>query len=81
MQQKPDAQQDYTRRIVMFAILEGAFILLVFLPVLLYLFVFDNGLGDAQRLSYVIQLLLLQVVVSGLLLWKLRIIPGPRTDR
>jgi hypothetical protein len=74
-------QQGQARRVVIFAIVEGLFIISVVVPVLLYLFVHDTGLSEAQQLSYVIQLLILQAVVTGLLLWKLRIIPAPRTDR
>ena len=69
------------RRIIAFALFEGAFLLFVTLPVLLWLFAFPNGLSEADLTRYAIGIAALQLATSGLLLWKFRIIPGPPTDK
>jgi hypothetical protein len=75
-----DGGADYRRRLIAFALVEGAVLLFVTLPVLLWLFVLPNGLSEADLTRYAIGILALQMVVSGLLLWKFRIIPGPPTE-
>lgn len=79
--QNHKSDPEAAKRILAFALIEGAFILFVTLPVLLWLFVFDNGLSETQLTRYAIGIVVLQVVVSALLLWKLRIIPGNNNER
>jgi hypothetical protein len=69
------------RRLIFFVMLDAAFVLLVVVPALIYLFVLDNGLSERDLMLYVVGIVSLQAAVTGLLLWKLRIIPGPRTDK
>ena len=76
----PDVAADYRRRIVLFASLEAAFVMLVLLPGLIYAFVLDNDLSERDLLLYVISLLAVQAIVTGLLLWKFRILRGPQVD-
>ena len=57
-----------------------AFVLLVLLPGLIYLFVLDNGLSERELVLYVIALVVMQALVTGLLLRKFRIIPGQPTE-
>jgi hypothetical protein len=76
-----EADPDFRRRVVLFAVLDAAFILFVLLPGLVYLFVLDNRLSEGDQMLYVVGIVALQVVVTGLLLWKLRILPGPQSDK
>ena len=76
-----DPAGDYRRRIVLFALLDAAFVMLVLLPGLIYLFVLDNGLSERDMMLYVVALLALQAVVTAALLWKFRILPGPQSDK
>jgi len=76
----PDLAADYRRRIVLFALLEAAFVMLVLLPGLIYVFVLDNDLSERDLMHYVVGLLVVQAIVTGLLLWKFRILRGPQAD-
>jgi hypothetical protein len=76
----PDLAADYRRRIVLFALFEAAFVLLVLLPGFIYAFVLDNDLSERDLLLYVVGLLAVQAIVTGLLLWKFRILRGPQVD-
>jgi nitrate reductase NapE component len=69
------------RRFILFAVVEAAFVLLVLLPGLIYVLVLANGLSESQLILYALGLLALQAVVTGLLLWMFRIIPGPQSGR
>ena len=75
------ADADIRRRLVVFALVEALFMLFITLPVLLWLFVFANGLSEAELTRYCLGIVALQVAVSALLLWKFRIIPSPPTDK
>ncbi len=75
------AAVDYRRRIILFALADAAFVALVLLPGLIYLFVLDNGLSERDLMLYVTGLLALQAPATGLLLWKFRIIPAPPTEK
>lgn len=66
------------RRIIAFAVIEGVFLFFVTVPVLLWLFVFANGLSEAELTRYAIGMVALQFAVTGVLLWKFRIIPAPK---
>lgn len=71
---------DHRRRIMLFALLDAAFVALVLLPGLIYLFVLDNGLSERNLMLYAAGLLALQAAVTALLLWKFRIIRGSQSD-
>jgi hypothetical protein len=77
----PDVAADYRRRIVLFALLEAAFVMLVLLPGLIYAFVLDNDLSEQDLMLYVVGLLVVQAAVTGLLLWKFRILRGPQAEK
>ncbi len=65
---------------MLFAMLDAAFVLLVLLPGLIYLFVLDNRLSETDLMLYLVGLLAVQAIVTGLLLWKFRILRGPQAD-
>lgn len=73
-------RSDYRRRVLLFVLLDAAFVALVLLPGLIYLFVLDNGLSERNLMLYAAGLLAMQAVVTALLLWKFRIVPGPQSE-
>ncbi len=65
---------------MLFALLDAAFVLLVLLPGLIYLFVLDHRLSENELTLYLVGLLAAQAIVTGLLMWKFRILRGPQAD-
>lgn len=62
-------------------LLDAVAVLLVLFPALIYLFVMENGLSERDLLLYVIGLLAVQAAITGLLLWKFRILRGPQAEK
>lgn len=71
---------DRRKRVILFAVFDAAATLLVLVPGLIYLFLLDNGLSERDLMLYVVGLLVVQAVITGLLLWKFRILRGPEAD-
>ena len=69
------------RNQLLFVLFDTAFVFFVVLPAILYLLVFDNGLSERQLVVYVIALVAMQALVTGLLLWKFRIVSAPPTEK
>lgn len=66
---------------MLFILLDAAAVLLVLFPGLIYLFVLDNGLSEQELMLYVVALLAVQAVITGLLLWKFKILRGPQAEK
>jgi hypothetical protein len=62
-------------------LIDAAAVLLVLLPGLIYLFVLDNGLSERELMLYVVGLVAVQAAITGLLLWKFRILRGPQAEK
>ncbi|MGD9804974.1 MAG: hypothetical protein AB7E81_00510 [Hyphomicrobiaceae bacterium] len=74
-------QSDANRRLMLFVLIDAAAVLLVLLPGLIYLFVLDNGLSERELMLYVVGLVAVQAAITGLLLWKFRILRGPQAEK
>ena len=74
-------QSDANRRLILVVLIDAAAVLLVLLPGLIYLFVLDNGLSERELMLYVVGLVAVQAAITGLLLWKFRILRGPQAEK
>ncbi|MFV0294756.1 MAG: hypothetical protein ACK5JT_01390, partial [Hyphomicrobiaceae bacterium] len=66
--------------ILLFVLCDLAVVLFVILPSVIYLFLLDNDLSERELVFYVIALVSLQTLVTGLLLRKFPILPGQPTE-
>ncbi len=76
-----DAASARRKRLMFFLLVDTAFVFFVLVPGLIYLFLLDNGLSQRDFMLYLVSLIALQAVVTVLLLWKFRLIPGPPMER
>lgn len=73
-------QKDVQQGILKFAAIEGAVIMLVLLPGLLRLFVYNDGIAPDRAQTYLIALIVGYAIVSGLLTWKFVLGPLQRLN-
>lgn len=76
-----DAASAHRKRLIFFLLVDTAFVFFVLVPGLIYLFLLDNGLSQHDFMLYLVNLIALQAVITVLLLWKFRLIPGPPTEK